>query len=313
MIPNLPRTTSSLLPTLALLLWLIASPTLAATVITDSSGQEVRFDKPFTRIISLYSAHSENLAALGADQQLIGIGREDDFPPEILEKAKFSYREDAEKFLAAAPDLVVVRPMIERSYPELLAKLRRAGITVISLQPNTVEEIFSYWRTLGLLVGRPEAAEAMVATFNGRLEKVRQNVAEISAERRKKVYFEAIHAKMKTFAPDSIAIYVLTQAGGDNIAGDAPQVRQTNIAEYGKERLLQHSEEIDVYLAQQGRMNPVSIEEIRSEPGFAAIRAIREGRIVLVPEPLVSRPTPRLAEGIELLHGTLYPQVEQRP
>jgi iron complex transport system substrate-binding protein len=306
---------SSRIPTLALaMLMLLMLPNLAmAATFTDSSGQQVSFTKPFSRIISLYSAHSENMAALGAADKLIGIGREEDFPPEILDKDTFSYREDAEKFLAAAPDLVLVRPMIERSYPELLNKLRRVGITVVSLQPNTVEEIFAYWRQLGLLVGREEAAELMIADFSTRKERVRGKVASIPVESRPKVYFEAIHAKMKTFATDSIAMYVLEQAGGNNIAADAPQVRQTNIADYGKERLLARGEEIDFFVAQRGRMNPISEKDIIDEPGFGAIRAVRQGRIVLVPEALVSRPTPRLAEGIELLHHALYPSAGARP
>ena len=301
--PNLP-----ILTLLPLLLALLAPFGHAATAITDSSGQKVLVGQPFSRIISLYSAHSENLAALGAGEMLVGIGGEDDFPPEIKDKPRFSYREDAEKFLAAAPDLVLVRPMIERSYPDLLNKLRQAGITVVSLQPNTVAEIFDYWRTLALIVGRPEAAEAMIAGFTDRVERVRREVEKIPEERRPKVYFEAIHVKMKTFAKDSIAIYALEQAGGKNIADDATQVRETNIAEFGKERLLQRGEEVEIFLAQKGRMNPISESDIENEPGFGAIRAVREKRIVLVPEPLIARPTPRLAEGIELLYRALHAQ-----
>jgi iron complex transport system substrate-binding protein len=294
------------------MLLVLPQKAMAATI-TDSSGQQVSFTRPFSRIISLYSAHSENVAALGAADKLIGIGREEDFPPEILDKDTFSYREDAEKFLANAPDLVLIRPMIERSYPELFNKLRRSGITVVSLQPTTVEEIFTYWRHLGLLVGRPEAAEAMIAAFSARKERVREKVASIPEQSRPKVYFEAIHAKMKTFATESIAMYVLEQAGGNNIATDASQVRRTNIADYGKERLLARGEEIDVFVAQRGRMNPISQRDIFDEPGFGAIRAVRQGRIVLIPEALVARPTLRLADGIEQLHHALYPSSEARP
>ena len=287
-----------------------AAAPAAAPAITDSSGQQIHVDRPFSRIISLYSAHSENLAVLGCDKELVGIGREDDYPPEILGKAKFSYREDAEKFLAATPDLVLVRPMIERSYPELIARLRRAGVTVVSLQPNSVEEIFAYWRSLGILVGRVEAAEEMVESFQARLKRLGERLAAIPEKDRPRVYFEAIHAKNKTFATDSIAMYVLQEAGGINIANDALQVRSTNIADYGKERLLQRGEEVDVFVAQQGRMNPVQLSDIRDEPGFGAIRAVRQGRIVLVPEPLVSRPTPRLLDGVEMLQNALFPDLE---
>lgn len=280
--------------------------------IIDSSGQTIQFAKPFTRIISLYSAHTENLCSLGAEAQLIGIGKGDDFPPAILGKPDFSYREDPEKFIANRPDLVLVRPMIERSYPEFINKLRQAGITVFSLQPNTIEENFAYWRTLGTLTGRETQAEEMITAFTTRLTKVQEGLRDIPANRRPKVYFEAIHGKMKTFAQDSIAVYVLEQAGGINLAADAEQVRETNIAAYGKERLLSRGGEIDIFLAQEGKMNPINEKTIRDEPGFQAIKAVREGKILLIAESLVSRPTLRILDGIEQLNAAFYPQLNEK-
>lgn len=280
-----------------------------AEMFKDSSGQEVSVSMPFSRIISLYSAHTENLVSLGAERELIGIASTDDYPPSVLDKPRFSYREDPEKFIAARPDLVLVRPMIERSYPQLIEKLRQAGITVVSLQPNTVEEIFDYWKMLGLLTGRQEKAEEMIAAFKVELAKVQQVVGGIPEKDRPRVYFEAIHKKMKTFAPQSIAVFVLEQAGGMNVARDADQVRETNIAAYGKERILSKSGEIDIFLAQQGRMNPVSLETIMTEPGFAAIKAVQENRVYLVDEHLVSRPTIRIVEGVRRVSRILYPHL----
>lgn len=112
---------------------------------------------------------------------------------------------------------------------------------------------------------------------------------------------------MKTFAPESIGVFVLEQAGGINIAADANQVRSTNIGYYGKERLLSRGGEIDFFLAQHGRMNPVAKETIIQEPGFGAIKAIREDNVFLIEEALVSRPTMRILEGIEQLYAILYP------
>jgi iron complex transport system substrate-binding protein len=280
--------------------------------VIDSSGQTLRLAKPFTRIISLYSAHTENLCSLSAEESLAGIGTGDDYPPQILDRPNFSYRKDPEKFIATQPDLVLVRPMIERSYPEFINKLRQAGITVVSLQPNTIEEIFAYWRTLGVLTGREQQAEEMVAGFTARLAKVQERLQNVAPDRRPKVYFQSIHSKMKTFAQDSIAIYVLEQAGGINLAADAEQVRETNIAAYGKERLLSRGDEIDIFLAQQGKMNPVEEKTIKEEPGFQAIRAVREGKILLIAEALVSRPTLRILDGIEQLNGAFFPQPQEK-
>jgi len=285
--------------------------TAAAAPVTfqDSEGKTVTVTRPYARIISLYPAHSENLVSLGLGAEIIGIegGAED--LPQLKDKKRFSFREDPEKFIAARPDLVLVRPMIERFAPQLIATLRQAGITVVSLQPNTVEEIFDYWRALGLLTGRTRQAEEMVATFQTELAAIRKIVAKVPEKARTKVYFEAIHTKMKTFAGESIAMYVLGQAGGINVVADARQVRETNIAAYGKEQILAKAGEIEVFLAQQGRMNPVTIETIIQEPGFQAIKAVRTNRVFLVDERIVSRPTLRLIEGIKTIAVLLYPEL----
>ena len=275
----------------------------------DSEGKTITVTRPFIRIISLYPAHTENLISLGLDAEIIGIAGGDDGLTQLKGKKHFSYREDPEKFIAARPDLVLVRPMIERSAPQLLATLRQAGITVVSLQPNTVEEIFDYWRALGMLTGRMHQAEGMVATFQTELAAIRKIVAKVEEKARTRVYFEAIHGKMKTFARESIAMYVLEQAGGINVAADARQVRETNIADYGKERILAKAGEIEVFLAQQGRMNPVTFEAITQEPGFQAIKAVRNNRVFLVDERLVSRPTLRIIEGIKTIAALLYPEL----
>lgn len=294
-------TVSSILFILTIILTPIHVP---EAVLASQSSPE---NKVYTRIISLYSAHTENLATLGAAEQLIGISSSDNYPPTILDKKRYSYREDPERFIAAAPDLVLIRPMIERSYPQFIAKLRQANIAVISLQPTSMDTLFDYWIELGSLSGRAMEAERMIEKFKGGLAAMEQQISTIPYQERPGVYFESMHRKMKTFAPSSITLFALNQAGGRNIATDAKQVRNTNIAAYSKERILAHANDIDIFIAQRGRMNPVKIETIRNETGFAAIKAIRENNIMLIDEHLVSRPTMRLLEGIQLLHDHIYP------
>jgi iron complex transport system substrate-binding protein len=275
--------------------------------VTDQGGRQVAADTPFARIISLYGAHTENLFALGLDRQIIGVTRHESYPPAARRKPVFSYHDDPEKFLAARPDLVLVRPMIDRGYRPLMDRLEKSGIAVVSLQPGTIRDMYRYWEILGVLTGRQ--AEAAVQA-----ERFRAAVAAFAAlastvETPKRVYFEAIHSKMKTFSPDSMPIFALETAGGVNLAADAVPVRGTNIAAYGKERILSHAAEMDVYLAQRGVMNRVSVAAIAAEPGFAALKAVREKAVYLVDEMIVSRPTPRLLLGIATLGRKLYPSV----
>jgi iron complex transport system substrate-binding protein len=273
--------------------------------IVDQSGRRIAAANPFGRIISLYGAHTENLFALGCREQIIGVSPHEDYPPEAAQKPVFSYHDDPEKFLAARPDLVLVRPMIDRGYPQFVQRLAKSGITVVSLQPGTVEEMLVYWEILGRLTGRDAPAAAMAERFTRAAADLRSLTAGIQPKKR--VYFEAIHDKMKTFSPDSMAVFALEAAGGVNVAGDAPPVRETNIAAYGKERILARASEIDVFLAQSGTMNQPTIELIKAESGFKAIQAVKTGQVFIIDERLVSRPTLRLLDGIFEIGKILYP------
>ncbi len=137
----------------------------ANDLIVDSAGRRVSVTRPFTRIISLYAAHTENLYALGAGaahtenlyalgagSAIVGVSRSSQDPAAATTKKQFSYRDDPERFLAVRPDLVLIRPMIDRAYPRLLAQLEKQGITVVSLQPTTVDAMMGYWQILGRLV-----------------------------------------------------------------------------------------------------------------------------------------------------------------
>lgn len=278
-----------------------------SNTIIDPSGRTLTIDRPFERIISLYGAHTENLFALGLDKEIIGISRNTDYPPEALKNSLYSYHDDPEKFIAARPDLVLIRPMIDRGYPQLITRLEKMGINVVSLQPGNIDEMYTYWYILGILTGRRHAASEMIRHFKSAVLEFKSLTETV--EKPKRVYFEAIHSKMKTFSQGSMAIFALETAGGINIAHDSEPVRGTNIAAYGKERILSHAYDIDVYLAQSGTMNHPTLSLIKNESGFRVIKAIRDNQIYFIDEMIVSRPTFRLLYGIYEIGRILYPDI----
>ena len=269
--------------------------------------EDVLARAPYGRIISLYGAHTENLLALGAADRLIGIDGQSTLLTGAGGKAVFSYHDDPERFLAARPDLVLIRPMIERGYPRLVQRLQRSRIQVVSVQPIHVDQLPAYWRLLGRLAGRETRADAMHGAFREAVADFKQLSGRVKTPKR--VYFEAIHSKMKTFTPRAMAIFALETAGGINVAADAPVRVNNNIAVYGKERLLSHAADIDVFLSQQGPMNRISVAAIMAEPGFSVIQAVKNGQVFLVDETVVSRPTLGLLKGIYRIGCLLYPEV----
>ncbi|MBU1169427.1 MAG: ABC transporter substrate-binding protein [Proteobacteria bacterium] len=279
----------------------------ASQVVIDDGGRKIKVDKPFSRIISLYGAHTENLMALGLTHEIIGINQGEDERFGLEGKKEFSYHDGPERYLAEKPDLVLIRPMIDRGYSRLFSRLEQSGITVLSFQPGSIDEMYDYWRNLGVLTGKAKQAEAMITNFKASVSEIREKTKTIMPPKR--VYFEAMHRQMKTFSKHSMAMFCLATAGGVNIAEDAEPSRGTNIGIYGKERILSHAHEIDVFLVQIGRMNQVDLSTIIDEPGFDIIKAVRENQIYFIDEMLVSRPTPRLIQGVKQIGAALYPEV----
>ncbi len=283
------------------------TPVCKSETLIDANGREIVFHGPFKRIISLYGAHTENLFYLGAGNKIIGVSRNSSFPEQAKTKPWFSYHDDPEKFLGAGPDIVLIRPMLDRGYPALMNRLEKSGITVVSLQPSTLDGMYEYWFSLGKLTGRNEEAGKMVGSFKKQIDYY--DAVTMKIKQPKLVYFEAIHSRMKTFTPGSMAIFALETAGGINIADDAKASRGTNIGNYGKERILSHAMNMDVYLAQTGVMNHTSMEIIKNEPGFGILKAVKNNQIYLIDEMIVSRPCYRLLQGIEMIGNILYPEL----
>ena len=275
--------------------------------IVDDAGYKITFNKPFKRIISLYGAHTEVLYELGLDEEIIGVSKHESYPPEALKKPTFNYKDDAEKFISANPDLVILRPAFYKRYGNLIKKLKDYGITVVALQPLQYKDLFNYWEKMGVLTGREEQVKKIIERFKKDTEKIKNIVKDIPKEERKMVFFESGHKKFLTCAPNSMADTVLKTIGTENIAKDAILTGST-VAQYKKEMLLDKADEIDIYIAQKGAMNKITLDKIYKESGFEAIKAIKEKQVYIIDEKIVSRPTPRLILGMKKVGEFVYPK-----
>ena len=293
-------------PILLLVLVLCLFATTAAAAASDRAA--LPLPGPFKRIVSLWPAHTANLVELGLDREILAVSADDPLPGK---RPRIACDGDPARVIALKPDLVLIRPQISRDCPALVRALEQRNIRVLSLQPAKASQLFAYWEALGKLTGREREARTMIETFSRKLATITADVRQIPKEKRKRVYFEAAHRPLHTFAPASLAMFVLESAGGVNVAADAERVRETPLAAYGRERLLAKADQIDLYLAQSGRTNPVSVDDILREPGFKAIPAVRKRQIFLVDEELIAQPTMALIQTIGFVKSLLYPDYDQ--
>ncbi|MDR2366874.1 MAG: ABC transporter substrate-binding protein [Deltaproteobacteria bacterium] len=265
-------------------------------------------EKPGPKIISLYAADTEILLRLGARDSLVGVSRQETYSgPETdgwQRPPEFSIHDDVEKFLAAAPDYVLLRPMHRSASPALFETLEKAGIKLWARQCSEAKDLYDFWLELGALAGRETEAKAMIEAFKARIDTLTYR----GPGPKPGVFLESIHKEVKTFTPDSIPAWLLTLAGGQNVATDSEPTRPGQvIANYGPERLLEKADRIDVFISQEGPMNKVDLATIKDRKIYSVLPAFKNGRVYRVPEELISRPSPSLAEGLALLKDMIHP------
>lgn len=279
----------------------------ASDNLIDQAGRPIK-PGPYKRIISLYGAHTENLFSLGLDKEIIGVSAESDFPEAAKSKPIFSSRDNPEKFLAANPDLILVRPMHIAAHSRLITTLEHYGIEVVALQVVKADELNDYWRVLGALTNKEPEAEALINDFETRLKEITSRIE--NKANRPGVFIEAFNKPVKTYIDSSLPMWLLKLAGGKNIAPEVVSAANNMVGEFGLERLIAQQDNIDVYFIMNGPMNQNQPADLEGFPAYRGIKALKNKRVYILEEALVARPTPRLLLGLEKMENLLYPDLE---
>lgn len=280
-----------------------------AVSFTDDMGNQINLTQPCTKIISLYSAHTENLYSLGVGNSVAGVNSTAIFPPDAATKPVYDYSADPETVIAADPDLVLIRPFINRKNPDFVEALENAGLTVVSLYPETLDSFDDYIEKLAMLTGCEDTAAQKLKEFHEQLSAISAVTGEL--QEKQSVFFESTDVNIRTITSDSMPALAIEMAGGVNIAGDQQPISEgSSIAAFGAEKVLGLADEIDVYVSQSGAMNAGgNAHTISIRPGFETIKAVRDGRIYQINEKIISSPTFNFYKGVHEMARYLYPDV----
>lgn len=240
----------------------------------------------FSRIVSLYPGHTDNIIALGGASRLAAISEneEDSTLPKL---PRLPLKTGAEAVMALKPDLVLVRDLVSKQNPNLSKVLERAGIKVIVLNTPSWDEFDSYLRTLSAFIGvNPDEASAKLSKQRKLLA---MSAAKHKSKKRPSVLVEATSKELHTCAPDSWAARLIELCGGINAASGAKPLRKGSaIAPWGLERTLKSAGKLDIYLVQNGPMNTAAISEVSKRPWYPAIKNVKTA---VIPEYYLSRPS----------------------
>lgn len=283
-----------------------AATTAAAfpVTLTDDAGRQVRIAKAPQRIVSSAPSNTEILFALGLGDRVAAVTNFCDYPAEAKQKPKIGgLRPNLEAIVAQQPDLVLATTLLPA---EALAALEGQQIPVAILSPTNFDGVLKNVRAVGRMTGATAAAERVAGEMQRRWNAVAEKAKSASSTPR--VFYEldatdpsaVVAAGHGTFIDAMIAA-----AGGVNVAAAmAPGQQYPKVS---AEAVLQANPQLIVLGdAPYGQ----SAETVAKRPGWSAVEAVQKGAVAgITDDNLISRPGPRLVEGLELMAKIIHPEL----
>ncbi len=312
------------------------------------------------RIISLLPSATEIVCALGLRENLVGVTHECDFPQGVenlphLTKSRISHSTMSSKEIDHAvrsqldghgsiydldvklleqlkPDLIITQELCEvcavaYKQVEKAARMYVADAQVVSLEPNTIADIFENIETVGDLTGTTETARRVVDGLKHRLDKIENEIRKIehaseseiqnpklktqnSNFRRPKVFM--LEWLEPPFAPGHWTPEQVEIAGGICVLGEAGKKSVTTTYE-----AIYESKPEKIVLVPCGYYTKDILRQLENTffpENWRDIPAIKNGEVwALDASSYFSRPAPRVIDGAEILAKIFHPDIFGAP
>jgi iron complex transport system substrate-binding protein len=299
------------------------------------------------RIVSLLPSATEIVAALGLADELVGITHECDWPPEVagtpvmtasvfdlgntrsgdihrlvsdsVHGGSSLYTLDEAALEAAHPDLILTQELCQVcavSYRQVNEVVRAidADITVVSLEPTSIEGVLNTISTVGAMTDAEDEAVELVESLRTRLGIVETRVHERRKEGHEAPRIVALEWLDPPFAVGHWVPEQIRRAGGWDLLGQDDQAsRQTDW-----DAVIDVDPEMIVLMPCGYHLAETVAEWDRTAKpiGWKSIEAVRRGNVFAVDgSAYFSRPGPRIFDGIEMLAEIFDPDafVETAP
>jgi iron complex transport system substrate-binding protein len=285
------------------------------------------------RIVSLLPSATEILFAIGAGDRVVGVTHECDFPadarlrpaltssllPAELDAAGIDrhvrasvhagsslYGLDDAKLAALEPDLIVTQELcavcaVSYEIVDRAVKRLRGDPRIVSLEPSSLEDVFSTIVFLGDLVDAREGANQLVAQLRARVDALRARVSQRTRARVLVLEWSDPPMSGGHWTPGLVEL-----AGGEPLLADPG----ANSRVLSWDAIAVADPDV-VIVAPCGYDLPRARGAIASLPPdaartFASLRAVRHGRAYVVDgNAYVSRPGPRLVETAEIFAAAI--------
>ncbi len=284
-----------------------ATPAATATpgpiVVTDGLGRTVTLAKPAQRIVSMAPSNTEILFAIGAGAQVVGRDEFSNYPPEVSKIASVggsmgNYSQEA--IVNLKPDLVLAA---EINTADQVKALENLGLTVYLLKnPSDLNGMYQNLMTIATLTGHEKETSTLVDSLKTRVQAVTSKLANVTSK--PTVFYELDATDPNapyTSGPGTFLNLLIDMAGGKNVGGDLSSAW----AQISIENLIVANPDFILLGDSNYGATP---EAVKARAGWSTLKAVTGGQIYPFNDDLVSRPGPRLVDGLEALAELIHPE-----
>ena len=299
------RTTQPVLLLVAAIMLISCAAAFPVTV-TDNYGDQVTIKEQPKRIISLSPSNTEMLFAVGAGDTIVGVTTFDTHPREVerIEKVGGYVNVDNEKIVDLEPDVVFA---YYANGKETVDTLKKLGLTVIVLNPLTLDEIMGNIELIGKVTGNEQEAAAVIADMKANIGQIHSRTMDIPEGDRPGVLylvsFEPIYVAGRGSFPDSL----INISGGRNVveAGAWPLLTLEDVVELNPQIII---------CSGMGGYGDSIKKQIMDDRAMAATDAVRDGKVYVISDSnIIERPGPRIVQGLEEMYGFITPEAAVSP
>ncbi|ART76636.1 ABC transporter substrate-binding protein [Sutcliffiella horikoshii] len=271
--------------------------------ITDDSGQEITIETEPETIVSMQPSNTEIAYALGLGDRMIGVSDYCNYPAQTADVEKVGGQDmNAEMILTLMPDVIFVTDYHHQNHEALLKQYREAGISVIVIgSESSFADVYETIELIGKATGTSGEADKLVADMKERLLAVQEKAKQVTEE--KKVWVEVSPAPdIFTTGQGTFMHEMLESIQAENAAGN-----QEGWVKLTEEEIVQLNP--DVIITTYGYYVDNPKEGVMTRSGWEEVPAIKNGNVHDVDSDTVTRPGPRLIEGVEHLAKLIYPEI----
>jgi len=299
-------TTAIILLCLAIALAATGCSTIAGALglgtqkIVDDMGRQVELPRRINRIVSLAPAATEIVYAVGAGAKVVGVDDFSNYPPETASVAKIGgYGEiNVEAVIGLKPDVVLASSIHKAPVEQLEA----VGIKTMVVEPHTLEDVYEGIELVASVLGVEAKGKEITAAMRTRINAVQAKVKDILTADRPIVFYEVWNDPLMSAGPNTYTHQIIELAGGINLTADAA----TDYPIIGYEVVVARDPALIVFPTFHGALIP-DAAALAQRPGWASLRAVRDGNLQTIDADIMSRGGPRIAEAIEAMAKLIHP------